>query len=87
MGVVDLKKEINRYISERFSQPNTPKVDFDLGDHHRLTADQVAFLEALPSRDEVKAAVWACGVDKAPGFDGFNFKFIREMWDQIKEDI
>lgn len=45
------------------------------------------FLEAMPSREEIKSAVWACGTDKAPGFDGFNFKFIREMWDLIKEDI
>ena len=34
-----------------------------------------------------KQAVWACGVDKAPGFDGYNFKFIREMWDIMKEEI
>lgn len=32
-------------------------------------------------------AVWACGIDKAPGFDGFNFRFIREMWELIKDDI
>ena len=30
---------------------------------------------------------WACGVDKAPGFNGYNFKFIREMWEVINEEI
>ena len=44
-------------------------------------------LETTPSREEVKKAVWACGIDKAPGFDGFNFKFIREMWEVIKDEI
>ena len=31
--------------------------------------------------------MWACGVDKAPGFDGYNFKFIREMWEVIEEEV
>ncbi|XP_057518489.1 uncharacterized protein LOC130799411 [Amaranthus tricolor] len=38
-------------------------------------------------REEVKKAVWACGIDKAPGFDRYNFKFIREMWEVIKDEI
>ena len=45
------------------------------------------FLETIPSREEVKQAVWECGIDKAPGFNGFNFKYIREMWEAIKEEI
>ena len=44
-------------------------------------------METIPTVEDVKQAVWACGVDKAPGFDGYNFKFIREMWDTIKDDI
>jgi reverse transcriptase-like protein/endonuclease/exonuclease/phosphatase family protein len=86
-GVKNLKLEIRKYMMQRFSQPYVPEVDFDMDGHSKVTADQVAFLEAMPSREEVKEAVWACGVDKAPGFDGFNFKFIREMWEQIKEEI
>ena len=35
----------------------------------------------------MQQAVWACGTDKAPGFDGFNFKFIREMWEVLKDEI
>ena len=44
-------------------------------------------MEEYPFREEVKNAVWACGVDKAPGYDGYNFKFIRETWEVIKEEI
>ena len=71
----------------RFSQNQGPAFDFDMVNHPKLSEAQVLFLEAIPSTEEVKNAVWACGVDKAPSFDGFNFKFIREMWDTIKEDI
>ena len=35
----------------------------------------------------MQQAVWSCGPDKAPGFDGFNFKFIREMWEMLKDEI
>lgn len=56
-------------------------------DHPKIIADQNSFLEAIPSRDEVENAVWACGTDTALGFDGYNFKFIREMWGLVQDDI
>lgn len=86
-GVHNLKKEVFDYFEKRFSQDDLPEFDFDIGTHARISDEQARFLEAMPSREEVKEAVWACGIDKSPGFDGFNFKFIREMWEEIKEDI
>ena len=53
----------------------------------KISAAQAESLETIPTVEDVKQAVWACGVDEAPGFDGYNFKFIREMWDTIKDDI
>lgn len=44
-------------------------------------------LESPISREEVKNAVWASGNDKAPGPDGFTFKFIKKYWDTISKDI
>lgn len=61
--------------------------EFNMENHAKITEDQSRMLEAIPSREEVKNAVWACGIDKAPGFDGYNFKFIREMWDVIGGEI
>lgn len=55
--------------------------------HSNISPEQNKFSEALPSRGEVKDAVWACGTDKAPGFDGYNFKFIREMWDVLENEV
>jgi len=37
--------------------------------------------------DEVKAAVWDCNNFKSPGSDGINFIFIKEFWQEMKEDI
>ena len=58
-----------------------------MDNHPKITVAQAAFLETIPSSEEVKQAVWACGIDKAPGFDGYNFKFIWKMWDILKDEI
>ncbi|PWA63317.1 Transposon TX1 [Artemisia annua] len=39
------------------------------------------------SETEVWEAIKACGGDKAPGPDGFNFKFIRGFWNLLKPDL
>ena len=86
-GVPNLEAEIRSYFANRFSQVQTPKFDFSLGNHSKITDAQVEFLETTPLREKVKNAVWACGIDKAPGFDGYNSKFIKEMWDVLKDEI
>ncbi|GJY59623.1 zinc knuckle CX2CX4HX4C containing protein [Tanacetum coccineum] len=35
----------------------------------------------------IKEAVWNCGGSKAPGPDGFTFKFIKHYWDSIGQDF
>lgn len=39
------------------------------------------------SLNEVKVVVWACRGDKAPGPDGFTFKFLKKYWDMIHTDV
>lgn len=86
-GVSELKVEVRNYFEKRFSQSPVPDFEFDLGNHAKISEEQSRLLEVIPSREEIKNAVWACGVDKAPGFDGYTFKFIKELWDVIEEDI
>ena len=86
-GTRRLKEKVREFFANRFTQGVTPNFDFDMDSHPKLSEAQACELERIPSREEIKSAVWACGMDKAPGFDGFNFRFIREMWDELKEDI
>lgn len=44
-------------------------------------------LEDCPTLDKIKIVVWACGTDKAIGYNVFNFKFFTEMWDEISADV
>ncbi|GKA72657.1 hypothetical protein Tco_0778873, partial [Tanacetum coccineum] len=48
----------------------------------RLTSDQVEDLESEISNEEVKAAVWDCGVNK-----WYTFEFFRKYWTFIGNDI
>ena len=86
-GTQNLKEKVRDYFAKRYAQGTRPDFDFNMDDHPKISQLQARNLEIIPSREEIKNAVWACGVDKAPGFDGFNFKFIREMWEELKEEI
>nr|GEU89847.1 RNA-directed DNA polymerase, eukaryota, reverse transcriptase zinc-binding domain protein [Tanacetum cinerariifolium] len=39
------------------------------------------------SNEEIKRAVWDCGIDKAPRPDSFTFGFYRRYWDIIGNDV
>ncbi|GKB41011.1 RNA-directed DNA polymerase, eukaryota [Tanacetum coccineum] len=44
-------------------------------------------LEGDISYQEIKRAVWDCGIDKSPGPDGVTFGFIRRYWSLIEKDV
>ena len=86
-GTQSLKEKVREFFVNRYKQEAKPDFDFNMDSHTKISEAQARQLEILPSREEIKNAVWACGIDKAPGFDGFNFRFIREMWEVLKEEI
>ncbi|GJS11041.1 RNA-directed DNA polymerase, eukaryota, reverse transcriptase zinc-binding domain protein [Tanacetum coccineum] len=45
-----------------------------------ISYEQRAYLESDVTNAEIKKAVWECGIDKAPGPDGFTFGFFRHFW-------
>ena len=44
-------------------------------------------LEKPFEEEEVRDAVWNCGIDKSPGPDGFNGLFYRTCWAVVKKDL
>nr|GEW95788.1 RNA-directed DNA polymerase, eukaryota [Tanacetum cinerariifolium] len=53
-------------------------------DYPSLVKIQVADLECRVSKEEIKKAVWDCGIDKSPGPDGFTFGFIVGIGSLLK---
>ncbi|GJR98227.1 RNA-directed DNA polymerase, eukaryota, reverse transcriptase zinc-binding domain protein [Tanacetum coccineum] len=67
---------------ESASRPIIEDVDFK-----QISVEQQEFLECDVSNEKIKKAVWNCGSDRAPGPDGFTFKFIKTFWDVIQNDM
>nr|GEV12882.1 RNA-directed DNA polymerase, eukaryota, reverse transcriptase zinc-binding domain protein [Tanacetum cinerariifolium] len=52
-----------------------------------ISQTQRDYLEIPFSRDEIKRAIWDCGGERAPGLDGFTFRFFTTFWDTIEKDV
>ncbi|GJX91166.1 RNA-directed DNA polymerase, eukaryota, reverse transcriptase zinc-binding domain protein [Tanacetum coccineum] len=50
-------------------------------------AQKAKDLERVFVEEEIKEAVWDCGLDKSPGPDGFTFGFFRRFWNLIEGDV
>ncbi|GKV10561.1 hypothetical protein SLEP1_g21905 [Rubroshorea leprosula] len=85
--VQTLRQKIVEHYTSYFKDEEWRRPTLDGIDFNRLSPDSAAMLVDNFTEEEVKKAAWDCGVTKAPGPDGFNFRFIREMWEVLKEDI
>nr|GEV49060.1 TMV resistance protein N-like [Tanacetum cinerariifolium] len=52
-----------------------------------ITTDENEDLKREVYKEEIKRAVWDCGIDKAPVPDGFTFGFYRRYWNLIESDV
>ncbi|GJT75705.1 putative RNA-directed DNA polymerase, eukaryota, reverse transcriptase zinc-binding domain protein [Tanacetum coccineum] len=82
-----VKAEFLSHFRSRF-QPSigtSPTLDTEF--LKPISHNQRDFLERSFSREEIKQVVWDCGGDRAPGPDGFTFKFFTFFWDLIENDV
>ncbi|GKE69044.1 hypothetical protein Tco_1527116, partial [Tanacetum coccineum] len=82
-----VKHEFFKHFSNRFGKPCEKRVSIEMNFPKVLTYDQMEELECDVTKEEVKRAVWDCGMDKSPGPDGFTFGFYREFWVTIESDV
>ncbi|KAL4561276.1 hypothetical protein LXL04_033440 [Taraxacum kok-saghyz] len=82
-----IKEEAVKFFSSKFREPVNSRPAFLNSNIRNISAADSDFLEAPFEVEEIKNAVWSCGSDKAPGPDGFSFKFIKHFWDLMHGDI
>ncbi|GJY12941.1 RNA-directed DNA polymerase, eukaryota [Tanacetum coccineum] len=70
---VEVKEAFKGHFATRFKQPGHGRFKLNFLFPNRLSYDQVADLDRCISHDEIRGAVWNCGVNKSPGPDGGNF--------------
>ncbi|GKB87594.1 hypothetical protein Tco_0959866 [Tanacetum coccineum] len=67
-----VKESFKDHYEARFNKPTKARLKLSFSFPNRLSTDQVTDLERHVSHDEIRLAVWDCGVNKSPGPDGFN---------------
>ncbi|GJQ95252.1 RNA-directed DNA polymerase, eukaryota [Tanacetum coccineum] len=64
-----VKNEFLKHFTTRFAAPSSSSITFDYQFPNQLTPDQIEDLERNVSYEEIKRAVWDCGLSKSPGLD------------------
>ncbi|GKV25193.1 hypothetical protein SLEP1_g34663 [Rubroshorea leprosula] len=86
-GVYEIKKEVAKYFKDLFTEEKWKRPKLYGINFKQISGADNELLTATFSEKEIKEAIWECGSSKAPGPDGFNFSFIKEMWEDIKVEI
>ncbi|KAL9999607.1 putative RNA-directed DNA polymerase [Helianthus debilis subsp. tardiflorus] len=84
---VVIKREVMRFFLDKFKENMVVRprlVCYGIATLNQVDAD---LLVGEFSGQEIKRDVFDCGADKAPGPDGFNFRFIRFFWDLLEKDF
>nr|KAJ0200979.1 hypothetical protein LSAT_V11C600328170 [Lactuca sativa] len=82
-----MKAESARFFAEKFSERWADRTKFHSSKFKMISDASCGFLEENFSCEEIKNAIWSCGSEKAPGPDGFTFKFFKRFWSIQKDDI
>ncbi|GJY65533.1 putative RNA-directed DNA polymerase [Tanacetum coccineum] len=82
-----IKNGAFEHFSSRFKESQKCRPLFSSPLFRKLSSFDASFLKSSISLEEIKLAVWDCDGTKAPGPDGFNFKFLKAYWDTIKDDF
>nr|XP_025611325.1 uncharacterized protein LOC112703925 [Arachis hypogaea] len=78
-----IKIAIRNFYKHLYHQEASPRVTFRDVLVNQLKREEAKTLEALPSVEEVKKAVWNCESSKTPESDGYNMNFIKKCWTEI----
>ena len=82
-----IKAEILQHFQRRFHESQLHRPNLDGVSFNVLTHTQRDTLVEPFKEEEVRCAVWSCGNDKSPGPDGFNFRFIKHFWEELKPEF
>ncbi|GJV42753.1 RNA-directed DNA polymerase, eukaryota, reverse transcriptase zinc-binding domain protein [Tanacetum coccineum] len=82
-----VKEAFLTFFKEKFSNQHNLVTFPTLTPSSVLSEADIMTLEGGFTLDEIRAAVWGCGGNKAPGRDGFSFIFLKTYWDLFSYDI
>lgn len=86
-GYATLLQSKRWYLIISLAEPHKSRPKFISPKFEKLPPQVAKHLEDPFSLDEIKAAIRACGSEKAPGPDGFLFSFLKQHWEVIGGDF
>ncbi|GKU93956.1 hypothetical protein SLEP1_g7505 [Rubroshorea leprosula] len=82
-----VKKIVRDHFSSQFSSQPQLRPSLQHLQFNKLSDMDREMLEVEFTIEEIREAVSSCASDKAPRPDGFNFHFIKSIWETIEGDI
>nr|GEZ58993.1 RNA-directed DNA polymerase, eukaryota [Tanacetum cinerariifolium] len=73
----EVKTKFLNHFKSRFQKPSQDRLYINMEFPRKLSSTQQADLEIDVSNEDIKKAVWDCGIDKSPGPDGFTFGMFK----------
>nr|XP_025665300.1 uncharacterized protein LOC112763991 [Arachis hypogaea] len=86
-GVGRVKNEVRQFYKELYKEEQILNILFNKSLVKSISAAEASSMELIPSKEEIKSAVWHCPPSRAAEPDGFNFKFIRRLWEVIGDEF
>ncbi|GKA47598.1 RNA-directed DNA polymerase, eukaryota [Tanacetum coccineum] len=68
------------HFRDKFDTPCKYRLTLDMNFPNKLSTDQMYDLERPFLKEEIKGAMWDCGLNKSSGPGGFTFGFYRKFW-------
>jgi hypothetical protein len=84
---LQIKEHVFTTFKLKFKENFSWRPSFSSNLFKTLSLEDVSLLDQPFSIQEIKDAIWSCGGEKAPGPDGFSFKFIKKHWNLLSSDI
>lgn len=83
-----IKIEILNFFKSLYSQKSLPRTHIEESIVPKISLEHRLLLKKKnPSQIEIWEALLNCDSAKAPGYDGFNFHFFKEMWQDIGKEV
>ncbi|GKV29018.1 hypothetical protein SLEP1_g37997 [Rubroshorea leprosula] len=82
-----MKEESAIFFEETFTEKQWMRPSVEGLQFKQIAPADNDYLIASFTKEGIKTVVWDCESSKAPGLDGFNFKFIKSEWETIKGDV
>ncbi|KAM0061513.1 putative RNA-directed DNA polymerase [Helianthus debilis subsp. tardiflorus] len=82
-----IKKYVFEFFRDKFKEKAIVRPSFSLDSERRLPDSLGALLIEEFGSGEIRRAVFECGSDRAPGPDGFNFRFFKHFWSIFESDF